>query len=66
MDTYDLKKTRNNLVAKDNRMIQNSRFSLSPVENKAVLYLISMIQPDDEPGKLYEFNCKEFQALKEW
>ena len=66
MDTYDLKKTRNNLVAKDNRMIQNSRFSLSPVENKAVLYLISMIQPDDEPGKLYEFNCKEFQALIKW
>jgi plasmid replication initiation protein len=63
---YDLRKTRNNLVAKDNRLIQNSRFSLTPTENKAVLYLISKIQPEDTPGKRYLFNCKEFQALIKW
>lgn len=63
---FNLKEVRNNLVAKDNRLIQNSRFSLSTIENKAILYLISKIQPDDEPGKLYTFNCKEFQSLLKW
>ncbi len=63
---FDLKISRNNLVSKDNRLIQNSRMSLGLLENKAVLYLISKIQPDDKPGKVYIFNCKEFQALLNW
>lgn len=63
---FNLKEARNNLVAKDNRLIQNSRFSLDSIENKAILYLISKIQPDDKPGKIYTFNCKEFQALLKW
>ena len=66
MNTFDLAETRNNLVAKDNRMIQNSRLSLSLLENKAVLYLISKIKPDDKAGKVYVFNCSEFQALLKW
>lgn len=65
-NSFDLRETRNNMVAKDNRMIQNSRMSLGLLENKAVLYLISKIMPDDEPGKIYVFNCKEFQALLNW
>lgn len=65
-DKFDLKEARNRLVAKDNRLIQNSRYALDTNENKAVLYLISKIQPEDEPGKLYSFNCKEFQALIRW
>ena len=63
---FNLRESRNNLVAKDNRLIQNSRMSLGLLENKAVLYLISKIQPDDKPGKVYIFNCKEFQALLNW
>ena len=63
---FDLKETRNNLVAKDNRIIQESRFSLSLLENKAVLYLISKIKPDDKPNQIYVFNCREFQALLNW
>ena len=63
---YNLEEARNRLVAKDNRLIQNSRYSLDTNENKAVLYLISKIQPEDEPGKIYEFNCREFQALIRW
>lgn len=63
---FNLRESRNNLVAKDNRLIQNSRMSLGLLENKAVLYLISKIQPDDKPGKVYVFNCKEFQALLNW
>lgn len=66
MSNFDLRVTRNNLVAKDNRLIQNSRFALNNNENKAVLYLISKIHPDDEPGKKYLFNCKEFQSLIKW
>lgn len=65
-DTFDLTEARNNLVAKDNRLIQNSRYSLGLVENKAILYLISKIQPTDLPNKVYQFNCKEFQLLINW
>lgn len=65
-NSFDLKETRNNLVAKDNKLIQNSRFALSTVENKAILYLISKIHPDDKPGTRYIFNCREFQALLKW
>lgn len=63
---FDLRESRNNKVAKDNRMIQNSRMSLGHIENKAILYLISKIKPDDKPGRIYIFNCKEFQALLNW
>lgn len=63
---FDLNETRKSLVAKDNRLIQNSRFSLGAVENKAVAYLISKIRPDDKPGTIYRFNCAEFQALLKW
>jgi len=37
-DKFDLKEARNRLVAKDNRLIQNSRYALDTNENKAVLY----------------------------
>lgn len=66
MNDFDLKEIRNNLVAKNNQMIQKSRMSLDLLENKAILYLISKIRPDDEPGKIYVFNCREFQSLVNW
>lgn len=66
MRNFDLMTTRTNLVAKDNRLIQNSRMALSLIENKAILYLISKIRPGDEAGKRYTFNCSEFQALLKW
>ena len=62
----NLKQARHNLVAKRNDMIQNSRFALDIIANKAVLYLLSKVQPDDEPGKHYMFNCSEFQSLIRW
>lgn len=65
-DEFNLKQVRNNLVAKDNRLIQQGRNGLDLIENKAILYLISKIQPDDEPGKHYHFNCQEFKALLNW
>lgn len=63
---YDLKKTRKNLVAKDNRLIQNARSSLKSVANKAVSYMISKIKPDDKPDQVYIFNCREFLDLILW
>ncbi len=66
MDNFNLTETRKKMVAKDNRMIQKSRMSVGLIENKALLYLISKIKPDDEPNKIYVFNCKEFQALLKW
>lgn len=60
---YDLKDSRKQYVAKDNRLIQKSRSALSAIENKAILYLISKIKPDDTPGRIYEFDCQEFQGL---
>lgn len=67
--SYEGEKTRSvrkNIVAKDNRLIQKSRYSLSLLENKALLYLISMIKPNDEPGRIYTFDCGEFQNLLNW
>ena len=65
-NVVDIMESRNSLVAKDNTIIQNSKFSLGLIENKAILYLISKIKPTDEKGKLYIFNCREFQALLNW
>ena len=64
--TFNLEETRKNIVAKGNEMIQQSRFALSAIENKAVLYLISKISPNDKPGKHYFCNCQEFKALIKW
>lgn len=65
-DEFNLKGERTHLVAKDNRLIQNSRMSLGLLENKAILYLISKIRPDDKPGKIYVFSCREFMTLMNW
>ena len=63
---FDLKKTRNSIVAKDNRIIQHGRNTLTKMESKAIAYLVAKIQPDDGPNKIYIFNCQEFQALLRW
>lgn len=50
----------NALVVKQNDLIQKSRFNLSLVQQKIILYLISQISPMDEEFKLYEFSIGEF------
>lgn len=47
-------------VVKHNDIIQRSRFSLSVIEQKVVLYLISKIQPNDTDFKEYEFSVADF------
>jgi plasmid replication initiation protein len=51
---------RSQVVVKANELIQKSRFSLSTFQQKAVLFLISKIQPNDEDFKLYEFSISDF------
>ena len=51
---------RNRTVVKSNDLIQKSRFSLSLLQQKIVLYLISHITPRDKEFTLYEFSIIEF------
>ena len=64
-DKY-LKSVRKQTVAKRTDFIQKSRYSLTNVENKAVLYILSKVQPDDEPGKRYRFYFNEFYKVINW
>lgn len=59
-DTDLISTVRYNTVIKANSLIQRSRFSLSTQQQKIVLYIISMIEPEDEDFKLYEFKITEF------
>lgn len=60
MDERQLTKQREYNVTKSNVLIQEARYNLSVQEQKLVLRLIQMIQPDDTEFKLYEFKIKDF------
>lgn len=47
-------------VVKGNALIQKSRYSLSLMEQKAILFLISKIKPTDEAEHSYTFSVKDF------
>lgn len=47
-------------VVKGNSLIQKSRYSLSLMEQKAVLFLISKIKPTDSPFTEYTFSIGDF------
>lgn len=53
-------------VYKRNDMIQKARFSLSVQEQRAVLYAISKIKPDDTYLKEYVFDIKDFYRVIGW
>lgn len=50
-------------VVKSNELIQRSRYKLSLLEQKIVLFLISKICPDDEAFHEYEFHMRELCQL---
>lgn len=56
----DLVKERQYNVVKSNDMIRNTRYDLSSAEQKIILRLIQMIQPNDTDFKMYKFDIKEF------
>lgn len=47
-------------VSKRNDMIQNSRSNLTLREQKAILYMLAKIKPEDSITTEYEFSCLEF------
>ncbi|EPB8167446.1 replication initiation protein [Clostridium perfringens] len=53
-----------NLVSKSNELI-NTRYNLNLQEQKLILTLASMVQPDDSEFKSYNFKVKEFMDLLE-
>lgn len=54
---------RNYLVTKSNYFIMNSSYDLSLEEQKLILTLASMVQPEDEEFKPYIFRISEFMEL---
>lgn len=53
----------NYLVTKSNYFIMNSSYDLSLEEQKIILTLASMVQPDDEEFKPYKFKISDFMEL---
>lgn len=53
-----------NLVSKSNELI-NTRYNLNLQEQKLILTLASMVQPDDSEFKSYNFKVQEFMDLLE-
>ena len=51
------------LVTKSNYFIMNSSYDLSLEEQKIILTLASIVQPDDEEFKPYKFKISEFMEL---
>lgn len=51
------------IVSKSNYFIINSSYDLSVEEQRIILTLASMVQPEDEEFKLYDFKISEFLDL---
>ena len=47
-------------VVKGNALIQKTHYSLSLIEQKAILYIISKIKPNDSGDTEYIFNIRDF------
>lgn len=54
---------KNYLVTKSNYFIMNCSYDLSLEEQKLILTLASMVQPNDEDFKPYKFRINEFMKL---
>lgn len=54
---------KNYLVTKSNYFIMNSSYDLSLEEQKLILTLASMVQPEDEDFKPYKFKISDFIEL---
>ena len=53
---------RTTVVWQQNRLAE-ARYELTPREQKLVLYVISMIEPEDEFFKLHKINVKHFAQI---
>lgn len=59
-DKQKLMARRSYKVVKANDLIQKTRFNLSAVEQKTILYLISKIRPEDTEFNEYAFSISEY------
>ena len=57
------KAARNQLVAKRNDMIQQSRLSLTLTQSKAISYILSKVKKGDTEETHYFFNISEFKNI---
>jgi plasmid replication initiation protein len=60
--TRDSQPDRTTIVWQQNRLAE-ARYELTPREQKLVLYVISMIEPEDEFFKLHKINVKHFAQV---
>ena len=51
------------LTRRSKKRLATARHTLTPREHKLVLYVMSMIQPEDEAFKLYRINVADFAAI---
>lgn len=60
MDSHELMKYRNNKVVKSNILIQKSRHHFSVQQQKALLFLISQLKPEQDEFEWQTFDIIEF------
>lgn len=63
MDKREVAEARSQFVAMGNELIQKSRYNLSLLEQKLVLFMVSKITPYDAPGTDYIFSYNEFEEV---
>lgn len=57
---FPIVQKRDHTVVKSNDLIQKSRYELNILQNKVMLYLISMIKPTDDITQVYTFLVNDF------
>lgn len=62
----ELQKARKKMVYRAAELINETSFSLSPIENKALSFMISNISPTDPPDRLYTFDVATFTKAIMW
>lgn len=63
MEKRELAEARSMFVVMGNDLVQKSRYNLSLLEQKLVLFMVSKIKPYDEPGTDYVFSFNEFEEV---
>lgn len=63
MTKRELAEARGQFVAMGNELVQKSRYNLSLLEQKLVLFMVSKITPYDAPDKDYIFTYNEFEEV---
>ena len=60
MSKKNISKTKKQQVAVQSNALINARYEMTAFQKKILLYIISMIQPNDEDFKTYSIHVKDF------